>query len=114
MSCFHNIKLKLKEVNTISEVSVDLGLKPGDRVGSLVSWIVVSVSLCKVTGSAEKLDPEGRRVVERSRVVLQGKTIIMLMRLIHGVRHHAKCLTLSSVDSSSDLTSPGAVTICFL
>ena len=79
MSCFHNIKLKLKEVNTISEVSVDLGLKPGDRVGSLVSQMVASVSLCKVTRSAEKLDPKGRRVVERSGVGLQGKTIIMLL-----------------------------------
>ena len=84
MSCFHNIKLKLKEVNTISEVSVDLGLKPGDRVGSLISQMVASVSLCKVTRSAEKLDPEGRRVVERSGVGLQGKTIIMLTRLITG------------------------------
>ena len=35
---------------------------------------------------------------------LQRKTIIMLMRLIHGLRHHAKCFTLSRVDSSSDLT----------
>ena len=84
MSCFHNIKLKLKEVNTISEVSVDLGLKPGDRVGSLISQMVASVSLCKVTRSAEKLDPESRRVVERSGVGLQGKTIIMLTRLITG------------------------------
>ena len=64
MSCFHNIKLKLKEVNTISEVSVDLGLKPGDRVGSLVSQMVASVSLCKVTRSAEKLDPEGHLQAE--------------------------------------------------
>ena len=46
--------------------------------------MVASVSLCKVTRSAEKLDPEGRRVVERSGVGLQGKTIIMLTRLITG------------------------------
>ena len=94
-------------------LSVDLGLKTGDRVGSLVSWIVVSVSLCKVNRSAEKLDPEGRRVVERSGVGLQRKTIIMLMRLIHGVRHPAKCFTLSRVDSSSDLKSPVLLLFAF-
>lgn len=45
--------------------------------------MVASVSLCKVTRSAKKLDTEGRRMVERSGVGLRGKIIIMLTRLIH-------------------------------